>query len=62
MNRFLSDPLQVMRFSQHHLELVSREEYRLGRPVGEEETRKDRGERAREKEYGLILRKRKSVE
>lgn len=65
--------MQVLRFSQHHLELVSREEYRLGRPVEveEEDEGEEGGERrgreggeggSGEKEYGLIVRKRKLVQ
>ena len=59
---------QELRFSQHHLELVSKEEYRLGRPLPNQHQQEEEEEGAgsgghgnhhsgKERTYGLILKK-----
>ena len=51
---------KVERFGRHHLELVTREEYRLGRPPEslakpvEEEEEEERDRTPEKKQYGLI--------
>lgn len=59
MTFLFSSGLQVLRFSQHHLELVSKKEYALGRPLEEEEEEKERSRsshsaKPKEVQYGLI--------